>query len=107
MMINMLTSFLDQLNLILTNESKVLIYFFIINGLGALIMVADKKRARLKKWRIPERVFFIFAFLGAGIGEMITMFLIRHKTRHLSFVIGIPVITALFYGFLLMVLLRG
>lgn len=76
----------------------ILILFAVLNTAGASLMMIDKRRSRLGQWRIRERTFFILALLGGGIGEIAAMFLIRHKTRHHSFVIGLPVITALFYG---------
>lgn len=82
------------------------VYFLIVNVLGAALILIDKRKARLDRWRIRERVFFIFAFAGGGIGELTAMFLVRHKTRHRSFTFGIPVITLLFYGFLLFLFLR-
>lgn len=73
-------------------------YLLLINLIGFFLIQIDKKKARSHEWRIAERVFFIFALLGAGIGEFISMLLIRHKTKHFTFIIGIPVITILVYG---------
>jgi len=66
--------------------------FVLINLAGLCLMGIDKRRARLGKWRIPERTLFLIALLGGSIGSLIGMYLFRHKTRHLKFVIGMPLI---------------
>ncbi len=58
------------------------------------LMGADKRRAKKKQWRIPEKLLFLFVILGGGIGGIAGMYLFRHKTKHWYFVIGFPVIFA-------------
>ena len=77
----------------------ILLFLSAVNIVGAALMMIDKRCSRLGQWRVRERTFFLLAFLGGGIGEITAMYLIRHKTKHPSFVIGLPVITVLFYGF--------
>lgn len=72
-----------------------LAYLFIINAAGFGLMLADKYRARKNLWRIPERTLMTVAALGGSIGSLAGMYLVRHKTRHPRFTIGIPVILAL------------
>lgn len=72
-----------------------MIYLIIINALGVLLMRADKQKARKNLWRIPEKVLFGVAALGGSLGIYCGMQLFRHKTKHLSFVIGIPLIFAI------------
>ncbi|BCN29930.1 hypothetical protein bsdtb5_12250 [Anaeromicropila herbilytica] len=55
-------------------------------------MFIDKERARNHKWRIRERTLFLTAAVGGSIGVYCGMFLARHKTKHLSFLFGIPFI---------------
>ena len=71
-----------------------MIYLIIINALGLLLMRADKQKARKNLWRIPEKVLFGVAALGGSLGIYLGMQLFRHKTKHLSFTIGIPLIMA-------------
>lgn len=71
------------------------IYLFAINLAGLLSMGIDKQRARKHRWRIPEKTLFLIAALGGSIGSILGMFLFRHKTRHLSFRLGLPLILAL------------
>lgn len=69
-----------------------LLYLLIINAFAFLLMLIDKRRAQKNKWRIPEKTLFLSAILGGSIGALAGMYTFRHKTRHLSFVIGMPVI---------------
>ena len=43
----------------------VLIYLFLINAVGFLVMLIDKKNARKKRWRIPEDVLIGIAVAGS------------------------------------------
>lgn len=67
-------------------------YLLIINLLAIVITVADKIKAKKYKMRIPERQLFIVAGLGGAVSMFITMLIIRHKTRHKRFMIGLPII---------------
>ena len=67
-------------------------YLLIINASGLLLMHIDKKKAIQNKWRIPEKVLLGTAVLGGSLGCMAGMRLFRHKTKHLTFSLGLPVI---------------
>lgn len=69
-----------------------MIYLLIINALGLLLMLIDKWKAIHDRWRIPEKTLFLTAILGGSIGTLAGIHLFRHKTRHRSFTVGIPVI---------------
>lgn len=71
-----------------------LVYLLIINAAGFLLMLADKRKARKNRWRIPEATLMTVAAVGGSLGCMIGMRLFRHKTRHPKFFIGLPVILA-------------
>jgi uncharacterized membrane protein YsdA (DUF1294 family) len=60
--------------------------------LGFTSMGVDKYKARKHLWRIPEKVLFTIAILGGSMGSSLGMYTFRHKTKHKSFVIGIPTI---------------
>lgn len=72
-----------------------LIYLLIINALGFILMLVDKHKARKNKWRIPEATLMIVAALGGSVGSLLGMYLVRHKTKHPKFFIGIPAILVL------------
>lgn len=61
----------------------------------SIVTILDKYRAVRHKWRIPEKVLFILAFLGGATAEYAVMKMIRHKTQHKSFMIGLPLIIIL------------
>lgn len=73
----------------------VIIYLVIINAVAFLLMLVDKYKAKKNLWRIPEWVLFVSALLGGSVGALCGMYLVRHKTKHLSFTVGMPVILAL------------
>lgn len=70
----------------------VLGYLLIVNVLGFVLMFVDKKRAQNNQWRIKEATLFLTAAIGGSIGSMLGMKVFRHKTKHLSFLIGMPAI---------------
>ncbi len=67
-------------------------YLILINLLSVIVCAADKSRARKHRWRVPEAALFLLSALGGSVGMYGTMLLIRHKTKHLKFMIGIPLI---------------
>ena len=68
------------------------IYLVVMNVLGVAVMWSDKRRARLHRWRIPEKVLFGVSLLGGSAGTWAGMYLFRHKTKHWYFVWGVPAI---------------
>lgn len=71
-----------------------LIYLFTINALGLLLMHIDKHKAKKNLWRIPEVSLLVTAALGGSLGCLLGMHTAHHKTKHLKFTLGIPVILA-------------
>lgn len=74
-----------------------LIVFYIVtaNLLGLWLMGSDKQKARKKQWRIREKTLWTVAVIGGAIGMTIGMFLFRHKTKHLAFLFGFPLLSIL------------
>lgn len=68
------------------------IYLAVMNVIGVAVMWSDKRRARLHRWRIPEKVLFGVSLLGGSAGTWAGMYLFRHKTKHWYFVVGMPLI---------------
>jgi len=73
----------------------IVIYLLLINVLGCILMLADKRKAVKKRRRIPEATLMGVAFLGGSLGTLLGMRLFRHKTLHPKFSIGVPVLLAL------------
>ena len=74
---------------------NILLYVLAINLFGFFIMWLDKRKAKKGRWRIPEKTLFLITALGGGIGTILGMYVFRHKTQKLNFVIGFPFITIL------------
>lgn len=73
-----------------------LIYFSAITLVTVIVTVYDKIAAKkFPRNRIPEKMLFTLAFLGGAAGEYATMQIIRHKTKHKEFMIGLPIIILL------------
>ena len=70
-------------------------YLIFLNLVGFLIMGEDKRRAKMHRSRISERMLFLVSILGGSIGTWAGMYVFRHKTRHWYFVIGMPLILIL------------
>lgn len=74
---------------------KLLLYYLlIINAAGFLLMLVDKWKAKKNRWRVRESTLLLVAALGGSIGSLAGMYLFRHKTQHLKFTLGIPLILA-------------
>lgn len=76
-------------------------YIAVANLVGFAAMLSDKRLARTKRRRVPERHLFWLTAAGGGIGTTAGMFAARHKTQHLSFRVWLPAITAISYSLLL------
>ena len=71
------------------------LYLCIVNAIGFVLMLADKKKAIKKQWRIPEKTLLGIAFIGGSLGSLLGMYTCRHKTRHIQFTLGIPLMLVL------------
>lgn len=71
------------------------IYLIIINLVGFLSMLIDKKKAERGSWRIKESTLLIIAVLGGSIGSIAGMYTFRHKTQKPRFYVGLPIIIVL------------
>ena len=68
------------------------IYLAFISLVAIIMTVSDKRRARQHRWRISEAALLLVSALGGSIAMLLTMLLIHHKTKHLKFMLGIPLI---------------
>lgn len=67
------------------------IYLIVLNIIGFLIMGFDKWLAIHNRSRVREATLFTTAFIGGSVGVYLGMFAFRHKTKHLTFLIFVPV----------------
>ena len=68
------------------------IYLLEINAVALILCAVDKVRARAGKWRVPEGTLLLTAALGGSPALLLSMLLLRHKTRHKKFILGVPAI---------------
>lgn len=80
------------------------LYLLIVNAAGFISMLVDKLKAKKNLWRIPESSLLTIALIGGSIGSLIGMYTVRHKTRHLKFTIGVPLILAAQVGLMIWIL---
>ena len=71
------------------------VWLIVINLVGFAQMYVDKRRAKMNKWRIPEKQLFLVAIIGGCVGSILGMQVFRHKTKHKSFTLGFPAILIL------------
>ena len=69
-------------------------YLILINAVGLVLMLLDKRFAVRHTRRIPEKTLFAVAALGGSLGVYLGMWLAHHKTKKPKFTIGIPLILA-------------
>lgn len=75
--------------------NPLLLYLLVISGISIIVTVYDKWAAPRHAMRIPEAVLLLLAALGGSVAMFFTMLIIRHKTQHPQFMVGIPVIFVL------------
>ena len=66
------------------------------------VMGHDKALSKTHKRRVPEATLFTLALLGGGLGGVLGMQIFRHKTKHMQFVVGFPLILLLQWGLLIL-----
>lgn len=73
-------------------ERGVIIYLAVMNLAGLFICGWDKRCAQKKQSRVPEKALFLVSLCGGAGGFYLGMQIFHHKTLHLRFEIGIPMI---------------
>lgn len=68
----------------------VLVYLAAVTVISVLITVYDKVCAKRGAWRVPEATLMFIGLIGGALPMFITMKLIRHKTKHKKFMLGLP-----------------
>ncbi len=72
------------------------IYIAVISFISFAVTCYDKIAAKIAPGhRTPESVLLTLSILGGSVVMLITMLIIRHKTKHPKFMIGIPMIIVL------------
>lgn len=76
-------------------KTTIIYYLLLINLIAFIIVYIDKKKAIKRQWRIKESTIIFLSIIGGSIGTYISMYAFRHKTKHLKFTLGIPIIIVL------------
>jgi len=71
-------------------------YLALVSLISVGVTVYDKCVSRMRgRQRISEKTLLGLAAIGGSVFMYLTMVLIRHKTKHVKFMLGIPVIIVL------------
>ena len=73
-------------------ENILFYYLILVNIIAFITIYIDKKKAIKHKWRIKESTLFLLSIIGGSLGTLFGMYTFRHKTKHLKFTLGIPLI---------------
>jgi len=73
---------------------KILIgYLIAVSVASVVVCIYDKIAAKHNpKHRTREATLLLLSALGGSVAMLVTMLLIRHKTKHMKFMVGIPAI---------------
>lgn len=73
-----------------------IVYLAAISVISIAVCIYDKFAAKHNpKHRTREATLLILSALGGSVAMLLCMLIIRHKTKHLKFMIGIPLIIVL------------
>ena len=82
----------------MNNPERTLLFIIIwlaaVSGLAIVLTLHNKRAARSGVRRVPERTLLLVCALGGSAAMLATMRVIRHKTKHAKFMVGIPVMIA-------------
>jgi len=85
--------------------SMIIVAYLVIISLIAIVLTChDKRAAKRNSKRVSERTLLLISVLGGSLAMFITMLRIRHKTKHLKFMVGIPIINLLQVAAVLLIL---
>jgi len=70
-------------------------YIAIVSIIAIIMTVHDKSAAQRGSRRVSERALLFVSVIGGSVAMLAIMRIIRHKTKHMKFMVGIPVIIIL------------
>ena len=74
----------------------IIAYLAVISIISVIVCIYDKFASKhAKRRRTREKTLLLLSAMGGSVAMLITMILIRHKTKHAKFMVGIPVIIVL------------
>lgn len=67
-------------------------YLAAVNVITFALFAYDKYCAKNNKWRVSESTLLFFAAIGGSLGAGAAMEICHHKTLHLKFKYGVPLL---------------
>ena len=83
-----------------------LYYLAAISVVSVIVCVYDKFAAKKDLQRISEKNLLLLSAIGGALAMYITMRIIRHKTKHTKFMLGLPVIFLLQIAVILLIFVK-
>lgn len=68
------------------------IYLSVVNVVTFALFAYDKYCAQHDRWRVRESTLLFWSAIGGALGAGIAMEICRHKTLHLKFKFGVPLL---------------
>ena len=68
------------------------IYLVAVNAVTFALFAYDKWCAKHDKWRVRESTLLFWAAIGGAVGAGAAMEICHHKTLHLKFKFGVPLL---------------
>ena len=70
------------------------VYLIVISLISVILCIYDKKISKKNRveLRIPEKTLLLLSALGGSLAMYVCMRIVRHKTKHARFMVGIPLI---------------
>ena len=78
-----------------------------VNVITFVVYGIDKLKAKKGKWRVPETTLLLLAIVGGSVGAWCGVKVWHHKTMHLKFKYGIPLIMAVQVGLLVCLITKA
>lgn len=82
----------------------ILWYLLIISLIAFFVCGHDKRAAQRHKRRVSEGTLFLLSALGGAYGMLAGMLCFRHKTKHTSFLILIPLFCVIWTAAIILLL---
>ena len=76
-------------------KAGVILLFIVWNVAVFAVYSIDKNRAKKGSRRISEKTLLLLAAFLGGLGALVGMKILRHKTKHKQFTIGVPLLLLL------------
>ena len=68
------------------------IYLGVVNAVTFALFAYDKYCAQHDRWRVRESTLLFWSAIGGALGAGIAMEICHHKTLHLKFKFGVPLL---------------